>query len=270
MMTPTTSVSDGAPRAWAPSIALCDVSLRYGDLRIFEGLKISFPAAQTTCLLGASGVGKSSLLRLIAGLSTEARGQVSDANGQPLIGRVAFMAQEDLLLPWFNVLDNLCLGARLRGRKLNEKELSKAQELLQAVGLGGWEVARPGELSGGMRQRVALARTLMEERPLVLMDEPFAALDAITRYEIQALSARLLQGRTVIMVTHDPAEALRVAHRIHVLSGRPARLGPALELPGMPAREPGTLDLARLQADLMAELTAGKSALAGAGKGHSR
>jgi putative hydroxymethylpyrimidine transport system ATP-binding protein len=262
MSSSTDNGAGSAPAAWAPAVKLSAVGLRFGTLKVFEDLEMAFPAARTTCLLGASGVGKTSLLRLIAGLSTQATGHVGDEAGTPLSGRVAYMAQEDLLLPWFSVLQNVCLGARLRGESLHESMLDRARELLKSVGLGDWESARPGELSGGMRQRVALARTLMEERPLVLMDEPFAALDAITRFEIQALSGRLLQGRTVIMVTHDPAEALRMCHRIHVLSGRPAQVGSALELAGAPPRQPGTAELARLHADLLTELTAGRAELA--------
>ena len=109
----------------------------------------------------------------------------------------------------------------------------RARELLAMVGLAGTERALPATLSGGMRQRVALARTLMEDRPIILMDEPFSSLDAITRYQLQALAADMLSGRTVLLVTHDPLEALRLGHRIHVLSGRPAELDGAIEPAGI-------------------------------------
>lgn len=260
MAPPPAKAANSGQAIQAPAIRLADVSLSFGTLPVFSKLHAHFPAGQTTCLLGASGVGKSSLLRLIAGLSGAAAGRVDDAKGQPLDGRMAYMAQEDLLLPWFDVFQNVTLGARLRGEDLREDKVVRARHLIAAVGLAGWEKSPPAQLSGGMRQRVALARTLMEGRPLVLMDEPFAALDAITRFEIQALSAGLLAGRTVIMVTHDPAEALRMAHRIHVLSGRPAALAPALTLAGTPPRQPGTPELARLQADLLAQLSAAQAA----------
>ena len=143
------------------------------------------------------------------------------------------MAQQDLLLPWLGALDNVLLGYRLRGVSRAElKRLrERGRELLDRVGLGGREGDLPATLSGGMRQRVALARTLMEDRPVVLMDEPFSALDAITRFRLQDLAAEMLAGRTVLLVTHSPSEAVRLGHRLYVLSGQPAR-------PRRPARAP--------------------------------
>jgi putative hydroxymethylpyrimidine transport system ATP-binding protein len=129
------------------------------------------------------------------------------------------MAQQDLLLPWLRLRENVLLGARLRGERA---DVARAEALIAAVGLAGREGARPAELSGGMRQRAALARTLMEDRPVVLMDEPFSAVDAPTRHRLQDLAARLLSGRTVLLVTHDPLEAMRLAHKVVVLRGAPA------------------------------------------------
>jgi putative hydroxymethylpyrimidine transport system ATP-binding protein len=129
------------------------------------------------------------------------------------------MAQQDLLLPWRDLLGNVTLGAALRGQA---PDAARARALIAEVGLAGREGARPDQLSGGMRQRAALARTLMEDRPFVLMDEPFSAVDAPTRHRLQGLAARLLAGRTVLLVTHDPLEALRLADRILVLRGDPA------------------------------------------------
>ena len=130
--------------------------------------------------------------------------------------------------------------------------------MLVRVGLEGREGDRPARLSGGMRQRVALARTLMEDRPIVLMDEPFSALDAITRYQLQALAAELLAGRTVLLVTHDPLEALRLGHRVQVMAGAPARLGEALEPAGAPPRDVADPALLNLQADLLERLSRAK------------
>jgi putative hydroxymethylpyrimidine transport system ATP-binding protein len=136
--------------------------------------------------------------------------------------------------------------------------------LLARVGLADAADARPAQLSGGMRQRVALARTLMEDRPVVLMDEPFAGLDAITRYELQARAAELLAGRTVLLVTHDPLEALRLGHRIRVLAGRPARLDDSVGAP--PGSPPRPADqVADRQGALLDRLAAAKQAQREAG-----
>nr|WP_232830403.1 ATP-binding cassette domain-containing protein [Oceanicella sp. SM1341] len=180
---------------------------------LFGPLTLALPAGRWTCLLGPSGAGKSTLLRLIAGLSTAVRleGTVRAEDSAPLAGRIAYMAQTDLLCPWLDVLGNVTLGARLRGER---PDSARARALVDAVGLAGREAARPAALSGGQRQRVALARTLMEDCPVVLLDEPFSALDARTRAEMQALAARLLAGRTVLLVTHEPGEAVRLADRL--------------------------------------------------------
>jgi putative hydroxymethylpyrimidine transport system ATP-binding protein len=148
---------------------------------------------------------------------------------------MAWMAQQDLLLPWRRLRGNLLLGAQLRGERA---DAARADSLIEAVGLAGRETAWPAELSGGMRQRAALARTLMEDRPIVLMDEPFSSVDAPTRHRLQDLAARLLAGRTVLLVTHDPLEAMRLAHKVVVLRGSPARLE-EVPVPGSaPARDP--------------------------------
>jgi putative hydroxymethylpyrimidine transport system ATP-binding protein len=224
----------------------------YGETVLFEALDLTLPGAQTTCLLGPSGVGKSTLLRLLAGLLPPGDGdRIVCSDGGSLTGRTAYMDQRDLLLPWLKVLDNVTLGARLRHEPIDRPG---AKELLKAVGLSAVAGEWPAHLSGGMRQRVALARTLMEDRPVVLMDEPFSALDAVTRYQLQALAARLLRGRTVLLVTHDPNEALRLGHRIRVLSGRPARLSDPLMPPGPPPRDPLATALRPVQQVLMRRL----------------
>jgi putative hydroxymethylpyrimidine transport system ATP-binding protein len=129
-------------------------------------------------------------------------------------GRTAYMAQSDLLAPWLNIHDNVLLGARLRGDTPNH---DLANDLIMRVGLKEHSLKRPAALSGGMRQRVALARALMEDRPFVLLDEPFAALDAKTRSEMQELTFEMLKKRTVLLVTHDPAEAARLGHHIRIM-----------------------------------------------------
>ena len=169
------------------------------------------------------------------------------------------MAQQDLLLPWLDVLGNVMLGTRLRG-DADALVHARAVELLDATGLGGHARKRPAELSGGMRQRAALARTLLEDRPVVLMDEPFSGLDVPTRLKLQTLAARLLAGRTVLLVTHDPLEALRLGHRIHVMAGVPARLDRPIVPEGRVPRDPGDPGLLALESELLRRLEAAAEA----------
>ena len=215
---------------------------------VAENLSLDFAAGCTTCLLGRSGVGKTSLLRHLAGLLP----------GTAPAGPVAYMAQRDLLLPWLSVLDNVLLGHRLRRDETVRRSAEpRARSLLAEVGLGDRLDALPQTLSGGMRQRAALARTLCEDRRIVLMDEPFGHLDAVTRFDLQDLAARLLEGRTVVMVTHDPLEALRMGHEIRVLSGNPLASGPLIAPVGAVPRDPADPELLALQARLIQELRRG-------------
>jgi putative hydroxymethylpyrimidine transport system ATP-binding protein len=228
-----------------------NASLRYAGAFLFQGLDFALPGGVWTCLLGPSGVGKSSLLRLIAGLAPLEQGAVICGDGGALAGRLAWMGQEDHLLPWLSALGNVTLGARLRGEPADR---NKARDLLARVGLDRQTDQLPATLSGGQRQRAALARTLMEDRPVVLMDEPFSALDAITRARLQALAATLLAGRTVLLVTHDPLEALRLGHRIHVMTGHPARIEGLIEPAGAPPRDLHDPVLLARQGELLARL----------------
>jgi len=236
-----------------PGILVQDLALHYAGQEVFKELTLEVPAGAFVALLGPSGVGKTSLLRIIAGLEPADGGTVRATDGAPLAGRVAYMAQQDLLLPWANILNNVMLGARLRGEK---SDPTRARLLLERVGLQGRERALPAELSGGMRQRAALARTLYEQRPVVLMDEPFSALDAITRARIQDLAAELLRGCTVLLITHDPMEACRLGHHLLVLSGAPARLGAPIAVPGAPPRATDDEAVLHTQGALLRALTA--------------
>jgi putative hydroxymethylpyrimidine transport system ATP-binding protein len=227
------------------------LALHYGGQVVFEHLDAEIPAGKLLALLGPSGVGKTSLLRIIAGLEKPQSGSVTASDGAPLAGRIAYMAQNDLLVPWARVIDNVMLGDRLRRTTPNP---DRAQTLLAHVGLAARAKSLPAELSGGMRQRVALARTLYEDRPIVLMDEPFSALDAITRTRIQNLAAELLAGRTVLLITHDPMEACRISHALLVLSGTPARLSTPIHIPGPPPRAPDDVSVMETQARLLKTL----------------
>lgn len=241
--------------AWdgqSPDVLVRGATLRHGDMVLFEDLSVSFAAGKITCLLGISGIGKSSLLKLIAGLGPRLdQGMVEASDGQPLKGRIAYMDQRDLLLPWLTVLNNITLGARLRGEIADR---DRARALLADVGLSGREHDLPAVLSGGMRQRAALARTLTEDCPIVLMDEPFSALDALTRLHLQDLAGQLLDGRTVLLVTHDPVEAVRLGHRIHVMAGLPAQLDTVMAMPGAPPRDPTEAEAAEHYRELMHRL----------------
>lgn len=200
-----------------PFSVVLEGSAHISGVTLFAPLRLELAAGEWTGLLGASGVGKSTLLRLLAGLDTGARfnGMITPGDHAPLAGRVAFMGQSDLLAPWLDVFGNVILGPRLRGQK---PDLARAREIIDRVGLTPHIHQRPHTLSGGQRQRAALARTLFEDRPLVLLDEPFSALDARTRAEMQEIAGRLLAGRTVLLVTHDPGEAARLSHRAWLMS----------------------------------------------------
>ncbi|MBL8669931.1 MAG: ABC transporter ATP-binding protein [Alphaproteobacteria bacterium] len=239
-------------------VRLRGIRMAYAGAALFDGLDLDLAGGSWTCLLGPSGSGKTTLLRLVAGLAAPSAGTIADGAGAPLAGRVAWMGQTDLLFPWLSVLDNATIGARLRGRSADAAVVARARDLLGRVGLGGRTGDRPAVLSGGMRQRAALVRTLMEDKAIVLMDEPFSALDAITRVAMQDLAFPLLRGRTVLLVTHDPLEALRLGDRILVVTGFPAQLSEPVALPPHPpgAAAPRPLDDQRLLA-LQGELLAG-------------
>lgn len=190
------------------------------DLAVGEGEIIS--------LVGSSGCGKSTLLELIAGLGHPDRGEIAIKGGVTAAARLAscaWMPQRDCLLPWLPALDNAALAARNQGRSRRAAR-AEADEMFRRVGLAGFERTMPDELSGGMRQRVAFLRTFLSGKALLLLDEPFASLDALTRGELQEWLLPLLreEGRSVILVTHDIEEALYLSDRVAVLSPRPARV----------------------------------------------
>ncbi|MCB5360268.1 ABC transporter ATP-binding protein [Vibrio lentus] len=209
-------------------VQLSNASLRYNDSEhaTLSGLSLSLNAGKWTVLLGRSGCGKTTVLRYLAGLlddKVEWQGTLATSDELPLTDRIAYMAQQDLLLPWLSVIDNVCLSHRFQNPVSDKaQQTNQALELLAAVGLADHASTMPDQLSGGMRQRVALARTLMQDKPVVLMDEPFSALDAVTRHKLQSLACELLRDKTVVLITHDPQEAVRLADNLYVLQGTPA------------------------------------------------
>lgn len=231
----------------APGITLTG-GARIDGAQLFAPITLPLSAGQWTCLLGGSGVGKSTVLRLISGLATEAAfdGKIKATDGAEIASRVAYMAQSDLLLPWATVTQNATLGARLRGERADPARLAS---ILSRVGLAEHADKTPDALSGGQRQRVALARTLMEDKPIILLDEPFSALDAQTRADMQELTAELLAGRTVLLVTHDPGEAARLGQHIYILD--PHGLHQAEAPKNAPPRPATAPDVLQTQADLL-------------------
>lgn len=236
-------------------IQLRDFSLRFDGEPLFEQLNTHFAAAQWHSILGRSGVGKSSLIKAIAGLlqGYEKSGDILADDGQQLGARIAWMAQDDLLLPWLTVTQNILLGPRLR-KALDKPTQQRTQVLLEQVGLAGMGERMPNQLSGGQRQRVALARTLLEDKPIVLIDEPFSALDVSTRLQIQDLFVELLKGKTVILITHDPMEALRLSQEIWLMQGAPVQLTPVLSLNSPTPRPLDDAQLIRWQGELLRRL----------------
>ena len=221
-------------------IVVADAAKAYGDVAVLGGVSLEVPSGGTVGLVGRSGCGKSTLLRLIAGLEAPDRGRIAVAGAEDEAGRLAscaLMPQADLLMPWRDALGNASVPLENAGAGRREAR-ARAAELFAELGLAGFEEARSWELSGGMRQRVAFARTLLAEKPVLLLDEPFGALDAITRTEMQEWLAGALAAlpRTAVLVTHDIDEALRLCGRVVVLTARPGRV--ACELDGAGPAEP--------------------------------
>jgi putative hydroxymethylpyrimidine transport system ATP-binding protein len=214
-------------------ITITHASLRFDENIIFDQLSLTLKEQQWTAVLGTSGIGKTSLLKLIAGLipsnkSQQATIQINKA--MSLARDIAYLPQDDLLLPWLTVYENILIGSKLAKQKNDLRLRSKACELLEQVQLSHVKNAYPHELSGGMRQRVALARLLMQDKSIILLDEPFQALDAMTRFHLHNLACKLLQDKTVLLITHDLIEATRLAHEIYFMHGEPVQLTLAAEL----------------------------------------
>jgi ABC-type nitrate/sulfonate/bicarbonate transport system ATPase subunit len=204
-------------------IVLRDVSVSYptadgGRLLALDGLSLRVAPGELLAVVGPSGCGKSTLLELLCGLLVPDSGAI-------VCGPAVLMPQRDLLLAWLSALDNAALALRISGLS-RARARERASALFEELGLGGFQAARPHELSGGMRQRVAFLRTLLSGKPILCLDEPFGALDAITRGEMQEWLAHTLalEPRTTLLVTHDVEEAILLADRVAVLSPRPGRV----------------------------------------------
>lgn len=196
-----------------------------GNKVIWRDLRFDVSIGGWTGFLGKSGIGKTTLLRCLAGIEAHQPTSFTDY-------KVALLAQKDNLLPWATVLQNVVIGSTLRGEEIDR---THALDLLLQVGLENYAAYYPMQLSVGMRQRVALARTLYEKADLILLDEPFSALDTKMKYELYQLTQTLLAGKTVIIVTHDPLEALALCQRIYLFKGKPPTLVPfALSAPVSP------------------------------------
>jgi NitT/TauT family transport system ATP-binding protein len=204
-----------------PAVRIDHVSKRFGSGPVvLDDVSLDIAPGEFVCLLGASGCGKSTLLNLIAGLEQPTLGEIRTPDGGS-----AVMFQESALMPWLTARRNVELALRLRGVPRAERR-EKALALLDTVNLADAAEKRPHELSGGMRQRVALARALAQDRPVLLMDEPFAALDAITRDLLHEELERVWRatGRTIVFVTHNVREAARLGQRVVLLGSRPGRV----------------------------------------------
>lgn len=245
----------------APSIFVQHAALSIGTNVVFADLNCQLISGKFTCLLGPSGIGKSTLLHMIASIIDIKQAKVSGTiiadDNLPLAQRIAYMGQTDLLLPWLSVLNNTLLGVRLR-HQLDTSKKQRALQLLRKIGLGAAVDKSTAELSGGMRQRVAIARTLMEDKPIVLMDEPFSSLDAIMRLNLQNVAASWLKNKTVLLVTHDPLEALRLGDVVYVMTGRPAQLGAPIQPPGQAPRSTTNVQVLALQGELLQRLAQGQ------------
>lgn len=209
------------------ALEITNVALTLGDTPVLDDISLHVAKGEFVSILGPSGCGKSSLFRLMTGALAPDHGSIH-VNGAPLASKpeaFAFMPQRDALMPWRRIIDNVVLGLEVQGMGGAEAR-AKAQPLFAAFGLEGFEQHYPAQLSGGMRQRAALLRTIVQDRPVQLLDEPFGALDALTRAEMQGwLEQRWQQAHwTTLLVTHDVREAVALSDRIYVFSPRPARI----------------------------------------------
>jgi len=239
-----------------PVLAMNNVSLTLGGTPVLDDISLHVAKGEFVSILGPSGSGKSSLFRLLTGALAPDRGSIR-VDGAPLASRslaFAFMPQRDALMPWRRIIDNVILGLEVQGM---DRAAARARvlPLFATFGLEGFERHYPAHLSGGMRQRAALLRTIVQDRPIQLLDEPFGALDALTRAGMQGWLEQRWQAAhwTTLLVTHDVREAVALSDRIYVFSRRPARIIAEFEVtePRPRLGRPLSAEAARLEADLL-------------------
>lgn len=217
-------------------LEISGLDFSYGGREVLRQLNLQVEEGEFVSILGASGCGKSTILKLLTGVLSPVAGTISvdGEKVQGMTGHFAYMPQNDLLFPWKTILDNVCLYGRIHGTV--EEARREAMENMAAFGLSGYEKSYPSALSGGMRQRAAFLRTALCKSDILLLDEPFGALDVITRGEMQdwLLSMRRKMNRTVVLVTHDMDEAIYLSDRILILGGHPSRVVSQLIPPAPP------------------------------------
>ena len=206
---------------------------RDGEVLALDGVDLQVEDGEFVSIVGPSGCGKSTLFNILAGLLAPTRGRIEVDGQDPhgLLGRFGYMPQKDLLMPWRRVLDNVTLGLEIKGIGRREARL-RAVEQLPRFGLAGFEHRWPASLSGGMRQRAAFLRTFLAGRDVMLLDEPFGALDALTRQAMQQWLLEIwgAEHKTILFVTHDVEEAIYLSDRVYVMSGRPGRMRMCVEV----------------------------------------
>ena len=239
-------------------LELRSVSKSFGDLRVLGDVSLSVGPGEFVAVLGPSGAGKSTILQLLTGAVRRDGGEIL-CNGAALSAdshRFAFMPQRDALMPWRRIIDNAVLGLEVQGVTRREAR-ERVRPLMEEFGLAGFEQHYPSQLSGGMRQRVALLRTVVQQTSMLLLDEPFGALDALTRARMQQWLARMRLHHqwTVLLITHDVREAVLLSDRIYVLSPRPARVLREYDVPLPHPRPPaGDATLSAIEAEILQTL----------------
>ena len=234
------SAADPPTDVRAAAVEIDGLEHSFAELEVIARIDLRLRPGEVRGLVGPSGCGKSTLLELVSGLREPSTGTIAvhgGAGARQRLASCAYMPQRDLLLPWLSAIDNAAIALRNRGASRRHAR-EAAHPLFERFGLAGFERTRPTELSGGMRQRIAFLRTLLAGKPVLLLDEPFASLDAITRAEMQEWLAGALaaESRSVILVSHDVEEALYLSDRVTVLSPRPARAVAEVSAPAPRAR----------------------------------
>ncbi|WP_127752288.1 ABC transporter ATP-binding protein [Devosia sp. 1566] len=241
-----------------PRLELRNLGKSFGDSEVLADINLSVGAGEFVSILGPSGAGKSTILQLLTGaVSTDGGEMLFD--GTPLAPKshpFAFMPQRDALMPWRRIIDNATLGLEVAGMT-RKAARAAVQPLFAEFGLAGFENYYPAQLSGGMRQRAALLRTVVQHKSMLLLDEPFGALDALTRTRMQRWLAGMWTRHrwTVLLITHDVREAVLLSDRIYLLSPRPARIVRRVDVPLEHPRPPaGSAVIAQIEADILQTL----------------